>query len=102
VVDDLISSGGTMLRAAQALREHGAGAVIAVAAHGLFTGDAADVVMRPEIGRWLVTDSIPPFRLPAELAARRIEVVSAVPLLAEAIARLHADRSLVELAGDQD
>ncbi len=100
VVDDLISSGGTMLRAAQALRGHGAKAVIAVAAHGLFTGTAAEVVMRPEIDRWLVTDSVPPFRLPSGLARHRIEAVSAAPLLAEAILCLHEDRSLVELLGD--
>lgn len=97
VVDDLISSGGTMLRAAEALRARGASGVVALAGHGLFTGAAADVLQRPEIDRWLVTDTVPPFRLPPELAAKRLEIVSAAPLFAEAIRRLHADGSLVEL-----
>ena len=100
VVDDLISSGGTMLRAAEALRAHGAEAVIAVAAHGLFTGDAASVLERPEIDRWIVSDTVPPFRLPPDLAERRLETVSAAPLFAEAIRRLHEDGSLVDLLGD--
>lgn len=100
VVDDLISSGGTMLRAAAALRERGAREVIALAAHGLFTGDAPAALTRPEIDRWLVTDTVPPFRLPPELAARRLEIVSAAPLFAEAIRRLNEDGSLVELLGD--
>jgi len=44
VVDDMVSSGHTMLRAAEALHAHGAGEVIAVAGHGLFT-DGADAVL---------------------------------------------------------
>lgn len=97
VVDDLISSGGTMLRAAEALRSGGAAQVIALAAHGLFTGEAAAALARPEIDRWLVSDTVPPFRLPRELAARRLETVSAAPLFAEAIRRLHGNGSLVGL-----
>ncbi len=97
VVDDMVASGGTMRRAAEALLEHGARRILAVAGHGLFVGGAAEVLERPEIDRWLVTDTIPPFRLPSDLAARRLEVVSAAPLFAEAIRRLHENGSLVEL-----
>lgn len=101
IVDDMIASGGTMIRAAEALRAAGALRVIALAAHGLFTGGAAEALARPEIDRWLVTDSVPPFRLPPGLAERRVEVVSAAPLFAEAIGRLHANGSLVALLGDE-
>ena len=101
VVDDLISSGGTMLRAAEALREHGAREVVALAAHGLFTGDAAREIERPEVDRWIVSDTVPPFRLPDDLVERRLEVVSAAPLVAEAIRRLHESDSLVALLGDE-
>jgi ribose-phosphate pyrophosphokinase len=97
VVDDMISSGGTMLRAAEALRAQGAAEVIALAGHGLFTGGAAEALARPEVGRWLVTDTVPPFRLPPELVKRRVEIVSAAPLFADAIRRLHENGSLVEL-----
>jgi ribose-phosphate pyrophosphokinase len=97
VVDDMVASGGTLQRAAEALLERGARRVLAVAGHGLFVGGAAEVLERPEIDRWLVTDTIPPFRLPPDLAARRLEVVSAAPLFAEAIRRLHENGSLVEL-----
>jgi ribose-phosphate pyrophosphokinase len=101
VVDDMIASGGTMLRAAESLLAQGAREVIALAGHGLFTDGAAEVLERPEIARWLVTDAMPPFRLPAELAARRLEIVSAAPLFAEAIRRLHEDGSLVGLLEGQ-
>ena len=101
VVDDMIASGGTMLRAAEALLERGAKRVLAIAGHGLFVGGAAEVLERPEIDRWLVTDTIPSFRLPPDLAARRLEVVSAAPLFAKAIHRLHQNGSLVELLEGQ-
>ncbi len=101
VVDDLVSSGSTMLRAAVALRERGARQIIALAAHGLFTGNAAAALQQPEVDRWLVTDTVPPFRLPPDLATDRLEVVSAAPLFADAIRRLHQDDSLLELLGDE-
>jgi len=97
VVDDMISSGGTMLRAAEALLAQGATRVIALAGHGLFTDGAAAVLERPEVERWLLTDTIPPFRLPPDLAERRLDIVSAASLFAEAIRRLHENGSLVEL-----
>jgi ribose-phosphate pyrophosphokinase len=101
VVDDLIASGGTMRRAAHALRDRGAGAVIAVAAHGLFVGDAAAALADPAVDRWLITDTVPPLRLDPALATRRLEVVSAAPLFAEAVARLHANGSLTDLLQGQ-
>lgn len=97
VVDDMVASGGTMTRAAEALRKNGAKAVIALAAHGLFTDGAEAALARPEVDRWLITDTVPTFRLPAALAAERVEIVSAAPLFAEAIWRLHGDGSLVAL-----
>ena len=91
LLDDLIASGETMQRAAAALREAGAREVHAFAAHGLFVGQAAQALADPAIERVVVTDSVPPFRLPADAAARaRLQVVSAVPLLAAAIRDSHA------------
>lgn len=88
LLDDLIASGETMQRAAAALRAAGAREVIAFAAHGLFVGAAAQALADPAIDRVVVTDSVPPFRLPADSAAHgRLQVASAVPLLAHAVRR---------------
>jgi len=100
VIDDLISTGGTMLRAARACREHGATAVYAVATHGLFTGEAAAAVADAAFDGIVVTNTVPPFRLPADLIETRLAVLDAAPLFAEAIRRIHAGGSLVELMGD--
>ncbi len=97
VVDDLIASGGTMVRAAEACLGQGARRVIAVAAHGLFTGRAAEAIRSPALERVLVSDSVPPFRLPPGLLGSRVEVVGAALLFAEAIRRLHEGGSITEL-----
>jgi ribose-phosphate pyrophosphokinase len=97
VVDDLISTGGTMRRAAEACLDQGAARVFAVAAHGLFTGPAAAAIAAPALARTFVTDTVPPFRLPPALLGARMEVVSAAPLFAEAIRRLHAGGSINDL-----
>jgi len=98
VLDDLVSTGGTMLRAARACLNKGAAAVRGLAAHGLFTGDAPSVVVDPALAGFTVTDTVPPFRLGA--AAGRLEIVSAAPLFAEAIRRCHENGSLVDLLED--
>ena len=86
LLDDLIASGDTMKRAAQALRDAGAREVIACAAHGLFIAPAADVLADAVVSQVLVTDSVPPFRLPAAGPVhRKLRIVSAVPLFAQAI-----------------
>lgn len=97
VVDDLISTGGTMRRAAEACLSQGAARVLAVAAHGLFTGDAAATIATPSLALVLVSDTVPPFRLPPSLLEERVEVISAVPLFAEAIRRLHGGGSITAL-----
>jgi ribose-phosphate pyrophosphokinase len=97
VVDDMIASGGTMVRAAQACRENGAASVQAIAAHGLFVGDADTALTDERIARTYVTDTIPPFRLKTDTAKDRLTVVSAAPLFAEAIRRLHENGSINDL-----
>lgn len=100
VMDDLISTGGTILRAARTCLDNGAAEVRALAAHGLFTGDAASRITDPCLTGVMVTDTVPPFRLGQ--AADRIEIVSAAPLFAEAIRRCHENGSLVALLECED
>ena len=90
LLDDLIASGQTMQRAAAALRQAGARDVIALAAHGLFIAPAAQALADPAISQIVVTDSVPPFRLPPhETAAAKLRIVSAVPLFSRAIRDCH-------------
>lgn len=94
VIDDMIASGGTMVRAAEACHDAGAGAVYAIAAHGLFVGDADAALKNELIAKTFVTDTIPPFRLAPGTVSDHLEVVSAAPLFAAAIRCLHENGSI--------
>jgi len=63
IVDDLVSTGGTLIRAAEACRRAGATKVFAAAAHGLFVGGAPALFASPALDSITVTDTIPPFRV---------------------------------------
>ncbi len=97
IIDDLISTGTTMARAARALRKAGAARVLAMASHGLFVGDAAANLGDPAIERVVVTDTVPPFRLDPAVARDKLVVLDAAELFAEAIRRVHGGGSIVEL-----
>jgi ribose-phosphate pyrophosphokinase len=97
IIDDLIGTGSTIAHAARLCREQGASRVLAAAAHGLFVGDAGEVLAEPALDEVIVTDTVPAFRLEGTPAAARLTVLSVAGLFAEAIRRLHTGGSLVEL-----
>jgi ribose-phosphate pyrophosphokinase len=97
IIDDLISTGTTLLRAARSARAAGAKNVIALVTHGLFMTGAAESLADPAIDKLIVTDSVPPFRLKPGPALDKVQMISAVPLVAEAIRRLSANESLADL-----
>ena len=87
--DDLIATGDTLARAQSALRATGARRVIACAAHGLFVGAAASTLADAGFDQVLVTDSVPPFRLP-EGHRVPLGIATCAPLFAEALRDSHA------------
>ncbi len=88
LIDDMISTGGTLARAGEACLANGATQVVAYAAHGLFNGDPAATLGASPLERIVVTDSVPPFRLAPPLLGGKVEIVSVAPLVADAIGRL--------------
>jgi ribose-phosphate pyrophosphokinase len=97
IVDDLISTGGTLAYAAHACRAAGARRVYAFAAHGLFSGDAAHVLGDSDIEHIVVTDTVPPWRLAPGRASEKLEIVPVARLFAEAVRRIHTGDSIVDL-----
>ncbi len=85
------------MHAAAACRESGATKVHAAATHGVFVGKANNLLSGTVLDRVVVTDTIPAFRLDPDLARNKLTVLSAAPLFAEAIRRIHTGGSLVEL-----
>jgi ribose-phosphate pyrophosphokinase len=85
VVDDMISTGGTMAASIQAVIEAGAQPqVTIVATHGLFVGEAFERLGKLPIRKVVVTDSVPPALNPPF----PIQVVGAAPMLASVLKRL--------------
>lgn len=97
IVDDLISTGGTLVRAARAARKAGATRVVALVTHGLFMPGAEAALADPAIDRLVVTDSVPAFRLGSNATRAKVDILPVAPLVAEAIRRLHAGDTLGDL-----
>ncbi|HKJ22634.1 MAG TPA: ribose-phosphate pyrophosphokinase [Gammaproteobacteria bacterium] len=89
IIDDLISTGTTIARVVHGCQQRGALRVYAAAAHGLFVGDAPAVLADPYLDKTVITDTIPPFRLPADVAGAKLTVLDAAGLFAKAVERLH-------------
>ncbi len=98
VIDDLISTGSTLVGAAVALKQKGALRVDVVATHGVLTPGALERLHDAPIDEICITDTIPlredqrPFD-----AHPKLRVLSVAPLIAEAIVRVHEGRSVSEL-----
>jgi ribose-phosphate pyrophosphokinase len=94
IIDDMISTGGTIARAIEALLEAGARPEITVAAtHGVLVDNAHATLSHPALRELVVTDTIAPrqFNWP------QLKVVSVAPLLAAALQRLAARESISDL-----
>jgi ribose-phosphate pyrophosphokinase len=100
VVDDMISTGGTLAKAAEAIKARGATHVYTVATHGVFAGDAVDVLERSEIEKVVVTNTVP--LVDVQLHPKFVQL-SIAQTFADAISRITTNRSVSELfSGDED
>lgn len=95
LVDDIVDSAGTLCNAALALKEAGALRVIAYCSHGVLSGEAVGRVASSALAELVITDSI--LATDAVTAAPNIRQLSVAPLLAEAISRISAERSVSSL-----
>jgi ribose-phosphate pyrophosphokinase len=96
LVDDMVTTAGSLCNAAQALREAGAKDVYAAAAHAVMCGPAVERLSRSLITELVVTDSIPLSDRSLALG-RRVRVLSVNGLLGEALRRIHINESVSSL-----
>jgi len=94
IVDDMISTGGTLLEAAHLLRERGAAAVYVVATHAILAGNAAERMRSGVLDRAILTNTI---AVPPSKRGESLTVLSVAPLLGEAIRRIHENMSVSAL-----
>jgi len=92
IVDDMVDTAGTLCKAADALKEHGAASVIAYCTHPVLSGPAISNIENSSIDSLVVTDTIP---LNSEAAdCKKIRQLSMARLLAESIRRVSNEESI--------
>jgi ribose-phosphate pyrophosphokinase len=94
IIDDLISTGGSLVEAAAALRKEGALDICAAIVHPVLADPAVERVEGSVLSELVVSNSIP---VPAEAQGGKIKVLSVGPTLAEAVRRIHNDESVSSL-----
>ncbi len=98
LVDDLVDTAGTLCRAAQALKEHGAARVVAYCTHAVLSGPAVANISASRLDELVVTNSIP---LSEEArACKQIRQLSIAELLAETMRRISNEESVSSLFMD--
>ena len=94
VVDDMIDTGGTIVKAAETLFENGAKDVIVAATHGILSDPARDRLQQSQISEVVVTDTLP---IPPERQFDKLTVLSIAPILATAINEVFTDGSVTSM-----
>jgi ribose-phosphate pyrophosphokinase len=98
LVDDIVDTAGTLCAAAAALKDHGAGRVVAYCTHPVLSGAAIDNIDRSQLDELVVTDTIPLSE--AARACTRIRQLGVAELLAETMRRMSFGQSVSSLYVD--
>lgn len=96
VVDDMIDTGGTIVKASETLFEQGAADVIVTATHGVLSDPATERLRNSRISQVIVTDTLP---IPAAKRTEKLTVLPIAPLIARAISEVFIDGSVTSLFG---
>lgn len=94
LVDDMIDTAGTIVQAAEALKENGAAEVIAAATHPILSGPAVDRLKNSPISELIVTNTLP---IPDDRHFPQLTVLSIAPLIARAVREVFDDGSVTSL-----
>ncbi len=94
IIDDEISTGGTIVNAAKILKENGAGDIYVAVTHPILAGNATEKLNAAPIKELIVTDTIP---IAENKMIGKIKVLSVSEILARAIGNIHANKSVSEL-----
>ncbi len=89
LVDDIIDTGGTLVKAASLMKENGAKSIRAVCTHALLSDNAQERIANSEIEELVVTDSIP-----RKILSKKIKVLTCAPLFADVMRNVHVHKSI--------
>ena len=95
IVDDIIDSGGTIVNAAQALKEKGARDVYVYITHAVLSGQAVNKIEKSKIKKLITTDTIDNSKKIKD--SKKIEIISLAPMISEAMKRIANSTSVSSL-----
>ena len=98
LIDDMVDTAGTLCKAAQALKEHGAERVVAYCTHPVLSGPAINNINNSVLDELVVSNTIP--LQPEAKASEKIRQISVAELLAETMRRIANDESVSSLFMD--
>jgi ribose-phosphate pyrophosphokinase len=101
IMDDMIDTAGTLVKAAEVLKERGAKSVYAYCTHPIFSGPAIERISKGNVLDEVVVSNTIPLSQAAQ-ACGKIRQLSVAPLMAETIARIASGESVMSLFADQD
>ena len=94
IVDDMIDTGGTLVKAGELLMQDGASRIAACCVHPVLSGNACDRLNASCFEEIVVCDTI---RIPKSFQCEKLTVRSVAPLFAEAVRRIHSEDSISSL-----
>ena len=94
IMDDMVDTAGTLVKAAQVLKEEGATKVVAYCTHAVLSGPAVERIAKSDLDELVVTDTIP---LREDARGGKIRSLSVAGLLAETILRIYTEESVSSL-----
>ena len=94
LVDDMIDTGGTIVKAAETLFDNGAKAVIVTATHGILSGKAAEKLQGSRIAEVVVTDTLP---IVPESLFNKLTILPIAPMIANAVREVFHEGSVTSL-----
>ncbi|WP_157151659.1 ribose-phosphate pyrophosphokinase [Brachyspira sp. SAP_772] len=91
IIDDIIDTGGTLLKGIKALKDAGMRKIYIFITHAVCSGDAYERINASEVEKLYITDSL---RVMTDRLGSKIEVLSVAPVIANAIKYIHLERSI--------
>ncbi len=91
IVDDMVDTAGTLVGAAQAMKNKGARRIFAACTHALLSGEAVPRIEKAPIDEMVVTDTVP---VPPEKMIKKLKILSVASIFAQAIERIHKEESI--------
>jgi len=97
MIDDMVDTGGSVIKGAEELMKRGAKEVRVCCSHAILSADASNHILNSCVKEFICTDTIP---ISAEKQNEKITILSCAPLLGEAIRRIHLNDSITTLFTD--